>query len=62
VLDERGIAIYVADIVYRSDAIKMHIDLLAGTRGSRRGSSRPPGKPRRAQGGVPTTRILRGCN
>jgi hypothetical protein len=26
----------VADIVYRSDAIKMHIDLLAGARGSKR--------------------------
>lgn len=63
VIDERGIAIYVADIVYRSDAIKMHIDLLAGTRGSRRGSSRPrAGKAPGAQGGVPTTRILRGCN
>lgn len=32
VVDGRGLAIYVADITYRSDAIKMHIDLLAGTR------------------------------
>jgi GntR family transcriptional regulator len=62
VIDERGIAIYVADIVYRSDAIKMHIDLLAGTRGSRRTSGRAQGKPQRAQGAVPTTRILRSCN
>jgi len=36
VLDKRDVAIYVADIIYRSDAIKMHIDLLAGTRGSRK--------------------------
>jgi GntR family transcriptional regulator len=36
VLDKRGVAIYVADIIYRSDAIKMHIDLLAGTRSSRK--------------------------
>lgn len=35
VIDDFGIAIYVADIIYRSDAIKLHIDLFAG--------SRPPG-------------------
>jgi GntR family transcriptional regulator len=29
VIDETGTAIYVADIIYRSDAIKLHIDLLA---------------------------------
>jgi GntR family transcriptional regulator len=28
VVDEQGYAIYVADIVYRSDVIKLHIDLL----------------------------------
>jgi GntR family transcriptional regulator len=38
VLDPKGIAIYVADIIYRSDAIKLHIDLLAG--------SRPPAQSR----------------
>lgn len=32
VVDQKGIAIYVADIIYRSDAIKLHIDLLAGSR------------------------------
>jgi GntR family transcriptional regulator len=32
VIDRRGVAIYVADIIYRSDAIKLHIDLLAGVR------------------------------
>ena len=63
VIDKRGTAIYVADIVYRSDAIKMHIDLLAGSRGSRQSSSRRRArKSRGAQGGVPTIRILRGCN
>jgi GntR family transcriptional regulator len=28
VIDENGVAIYIADITYRSDAIKLHIDLL----------------------------------
>jgi GntR family transcriptional regulator len=32
VIDETGTAIYVADIIYRSDAIKLHIDLLASAR------------------------------
>jgi GntR family transcriptional regulator len=32
VKDADGTAIYVADITYRSDAIKLHIDLLARTR------------------------------
>jgi GntR family transcriptional regulator len=32
VKDARGVAIYVADITYRSDVIKLHIDLLAGLR------------------------------
>lgn len=32
VIDEVGTAIYVADIIYRSDAIKLHIDLLANMR------------------------------
>ncbi len=34
VIDSKGVAIYVADIIYRSDAIKLHIDLLAGARAS----------------------------
>ena len=32
VIDDNGVAIYVADIIYRSDAIKLHIDLLARSR------------------------------
>jgi GntR family transcriptional regulator len=32
VIDETGTAIYVADILYRSDSIKLHIDLLANAR------------------------------
>jgi GntR family transcriptional regulator len=32
VLDRKGVAIYVADIIYRSDAIKLHIDLFANSR------------------------------
>jgi GntR family transcriptional regulator len=63
VIDDRGIAIYVADIVYRSDAIKLHIDLLAGTRAARPSASRRRAeKSHGAQGAVPTTRVLRGCN
>ncbi len=34
VIDDRGIAIYAADIIYRSDAIQLHIDLLANSRTS----------------------------
>lgn len=32
VIDRRGVAIYVANILYRSDAIKLNIDLLANAR------------------------------
>jgi GntR family transcriptional regulator len=32
VIDKTGTSIYVADIIYRSDAIKLHIDLLANGR------------------------------
>jgi GntR family transcriptional regulator len=55
VLDPRGLAIYVADIVYRSDAIKLHIDLLASfrTRSGRGGAKAP-----RASGAT----ALRSCN
>lgn len=38
VTDTGGIAIYVADVIYRSDAIKMHIDLLGNAK-SRAGRS-----------------------
>jgi GntR family transcriptional regulator len=31
-IDSKGIAIYVADITYRSEVIQLHIDLLANTR------------------------------
>ena len=60
VIDERGIAIYVADIIYRSDAIKLHIDLLAGSRGtSKSPMRRGPAKGRRQ---AAATSGLRGCN
>ena len=39
VIDSKGLAIYVADIIYRSDAIKLHIDMLAGTRAAKHGRS-----------------------
>src|SRR6266571_5012106 len=35
VIDAEGVAIYVADITYRSDVIKLHIDLLANSRWAR---------------------------
>jgi GntR family transcriptional regulator len=62
VTDSKNTAIYVADIIYRSDAIKMHIDLLAGTRMSKKSPGRARAvKARNAHGSVPTARILRGC-
>ena len=30
VVDDRGVAIYVGDIVYRGDCVKLDIDLLGG--------------------------------
>jgi GntR family transcriptional regulator len=33
-IDRKNVAIYVADIIYRSDAIQLHIDLLAHLRTS----------------------------
>jgi GntR family transcriptional regulator len=38
VIDAAGIAVYVADITYRSDVIKLHIDLLANSRAANRRS------------------------
>lgn len=40
VVNKSGVAIYVANIIYRSDAIKLNIDLLANTR--RRAAARRP--------------------
>ena len=34
VIDDRGTTIYAADIIYRSDAVQLHIDLLANSRTS----------------------------
>jgi GntR family transcriptional regulator len=45
VIDDKGTAIYVADIIYRSDAIKLHIDLLAGSR-AHRSPARAPARVR----------------
>jgi GntR family transcriptional regulator len=42
VIDDKGVAIYVADITYRSDAIQLYIDLLANSRAP----SRRPGRSR----------------
>jgi GntR family transcriptional regulator len=39
-IDRHNVAIYVADIVYRSDAIQLHIDLLAPMRAGFNGSRR----------------------
>jgi GntR family transcriptional regulator len=46
VIDGRSVAIYVADIVYRSDVIKLHIDLLANTSSAR--GARTAAKPQEA--------------
>jgi GntR family transcriptional regulator len=35
VVDAQGIAIYVAEIIYRGDCVKLHIDLLENARGGR---------------------------
>jgi hypothetical protein len=35
VVDAQGIAIYVAEIIYRGDCVKLHIDLLQNARGGR---------------------------
>jgi GntR family transcriptional regulator len=61
VIDKRGVAIYVADIIYRSDAIKLHIDLLAGSRGA----SKPVARARPAKksgSAAAATSGLRSCN
>jgi GntR family transcriptional regulator len=51
VIDGRGVAIYVADITYRSEVIQLHIDLLANSRApSRRAErSRLPAETARTQ-------------
>jgi len=46
VIDGKGVAIYVADITYRSEAIQLHIDLLANSRAA----SESPGRVRPAKG------------
>jgi len=51
-IDRDNVAIYVADIIYRSDAIQLHIDLLAHTRGSPNGARRAaPARPAGRKGG-----------
>jgi GntR family transcriptional regulator len=52
-IDGNGVAIYVADIVYRSDAIQLHIDLLTQKRplagaGGRAATAEGAGRSRRA--------------
>lgn len=54
VIDDKGTAIYVADIIYRSDAIKLHIDLLAGSRA--RGAGKRRASKARAEAGLGATR------
>ena len=47
-IDRNGLAIYVADIVYRSDAIQLHIDLLIRKRAS--GGAGGPAAPLKGAG------------
>ncbi len=46
VIDGKGVAVYVADITYRSEAIQLHIDLFANSRAA----SDSPGRARPAKG------------
>lgn len=57
-VDQKGIAIYVADIIYRSDAIKLHIDLLASARAAGKGRSAKA----RATAGAASGGVLPSCN
>jgi GntR family transcriptional regulator len=61
VIDGKGIALYVADIIYRSDAIKLHIDLLAGSRGSAKSTARARAA-RRGRAATAASVLLRDCN
>ncbi|MFN3658019.1 MAG: GntR family transcriptional regulator [Pseudolabrys sp.] len=56
-IDDKGTAIYIADIIYRSDAIKLHIDLLAGARAKGRSA-----KARAGVGVAAAPGGLRSCN
>jgi GntR family transcriptional regulator len=62
VIDASGTAIYVADIIYRSDAIKLHIDLLAGSRGSAKTAGRARAAKRRGRAVTAASAALRDCN
>jgi GntR family transcriptional regulator len=44
VIDDDGAAIYVADIIYRSDVVKLHIDLLAGAGKTHAGNGKRPAR------------------
>lgn len=46
VIDSRGVAIYVGDITYRSDVVKLHIDLFARSRPRSRAAAAGDNKPR----------------
>lgn len=50
VIDRGGIAIYVADIIYRNDCVKLYIELLGPSKRNAEsavsGEARPNGKPR----------------
>jgi GntR family transcriptional regulator len=50
VVDGRGVAIYVADILYRGDCIKLKIDLLESAGARRRTRRRAGGRPGAARG------------
>jgi GntR family transcriptional regulator len=58
VVDQKGTAIYVADIIYRSDAIKLHIDLLASARAAGKGRSAKA----RTTAGAASGGMLSSCN
>jgi GntR family transcriptional regulator len=52
VIDDKGTAVYVADIIYRSDAIKLHIDLFAGSHARGRGAGNRRASKAQAKAGL----------
>jgi GntR family transcriptional regulator len=49
VIDDKGVAIYVADIIYRSDVIKLQIDLLGNAPATRVTPAKKAPAPRKAR-------------
>ncbi len=58
VIDGNGVAVYIANITYRSDVIKLHIDLLAGARAHpRSGANNSAGRKSHSRSDKSSTRL-----